>query len=283
MNKFKTYVKKYGIRLGLVVLAVAFLSGMAFSRSEGNAVALKDASSSMTLPVKQASTGIVGWLEGIYGYMFRYDSLAAENEALKVELAETQMKLRDAQEAAAENEHLHKLLDLKERHKDFTFESAKLIDRSTTNWSRTFTINKGKESDIAVGDCVIDSAYNLVGQVIELGSGWATVRSIVDADMHVGAFVGESGNAAMVVGDFALMQKDRAKLSNLTNEIQVLEDDLLITSGKGGAFPAGLNIGSVESVHTEAGGQVEYAVVVPAAEPGAITRVFVIKDFDIVD
>lgn len=283
MNKFKTYVKKYGIRLGFLVLAVTLLTGMAYSRAQGEAVALKDASSSLTMPVKQASTGIVGWLEGIYGYMFRYDNLLAENEALKVELAKTQMELRDAKAAQAENEQLHQLLNLREKHRDFVFEDAKLIDRSTSNWNRTFTINKGKESDIAVGDCVIDSSYNLVGQVIELGSGWATVRSIVDADMRVGAFVGESGNAAMVVGDFALMQKERIKLSYLTNETQVLEDDLLRTSGKGGSFPAGLVIGTVESVHTEAGGQVEYAVVVPAAEPGAVTQVFVIKDFDIVD
>lgn len=269
--------------MGIIVLIVALISGMAVSRSEGDAVVLKDAATALSLPVKQASTGFVGWLEGIYGYMFRYDSLAAENEALKVELAETKIQLREALAAETENEHLRELLELRDKHKDFVFESAKVIDRSTSNWNRTLTLNKGKESDIAVGDCVIDSSYNLVGQIIELGSGWSTVRSMVDADMRVGALVGESGNAAMVVGDFALMQKSRVKLSYLTNETQILEEDILLTSGKGGSFPPGLVIGFVESVNTEAGGQVEYAVVAPAAEPGALTQVFVVKDFDIVD
>lgn len=283
MRKFKKYLKKYGPRLGLLVACAAIVLGITQGRAEGEAIAVKDAAASMTQPIKQASTGIVGWLEGIYGYMFRYDRLLEENEALKVELSETKELLRSAQEAERENERYRELLDLRDKHKDFVFESAKVIDRSTSNWNRTFTISKGEESGLEVGDCVVDSSYNLIGQVIELGTGWSTVRSIVDADMRVGVLVGEGGAAAMVVGDFALMQKDMIKLGYLTGEAQVLKDDVLLTSGKGGFFPVGLVVGTVESVHTEAGGQVEYAVISPASEPGAVTQVFVVKDFNIVE
>ena len=283
MKKFKDYLKKYGPRLGLLVACAAILLGITQGRAEGEAIAAKDAAASMAQPIKQASTGIVGWLEGIYGYMFRYDRLLEENEALKVELAETKALLRSAKNAERENERYRELLGLRDKHKHLVFESAKVIDRSTSNWSRSFTINKGEESGLEVGDCVMDSSYSLVGQIIELGTGWSTVRSLVDADMRVGVLVGEGGAAAMVVGDFALMQKDRIKLGYLTGEAQVLKDDVLLTSGKGGFFPVGLVVGTVESVHTEAGGQVEYAVIAPASEPGALTQVFVIKDFNIVE
>jgi len=237
----------------------------------------------LPLPVKQGSSGLIGWLEGIYGYMFRYDTLAAENEDLKVQLAEAQKQLREAEEAKSENERLRDLLALREKHEDFVFEDASIVDRPPSNWSVTYTISKGEESGIAVGNCVIDSKYNLVGQVIEVGSGWATVRSAIDADMRVGTLVGEGGNAAMVVGDFALMQKGEAKLTYLTEETQVLEGDILITSGKGGAFPKGLEIGTVTSVKSEAGGQVEYATVSPSCELGALSQVFVIKDFNVME
>ncbi len=283
MNKFKDFIKKNGIRLGIVVVLVALIFAFVVSRSNGNAGVVENAAASLSLPVKQGSTGFVGWLEGVYGYMFKYDSIAKENEDLKVQLAETKTKLRESEDATNENKRLRQLLDLREKHKDFVFESANIIDRTASSWSETYTISKGAESDIAVGNCVIDSCYNLVGQVIEVGTGWATVRSVIDADMRVGALVGEGGNAAMIVGDFALMQKGETKLSYLTQETHVLEGDLLITSGKGGAFPRGLSIGKVTSVQTEAGGQVEYATVAPTSELGALSEIFVIKDFDVVE
>ncbi len=283
MNKFKTYMTKNGIRLALVVLIVALLSGFAVSRSQGRVGLLGNAAGSLTLPVKEGSTGFVAWLEGVYGYMFRYDKLMAENAELKTQLDLVQQQLRQAQEAETENAELRQLLNLREKYSDFVFETAKIIDRPVSNWSETYTISKGEESGIAVGDCVIDSGYNLVGQVIESGSGWATVRSLVDADMRVGALVGEGGNAAMIVGDFALMQKGETKLTYLTEETQVLEGDVLITSGKGGAFPRGLTIGTVTSVQTEAGGQVEYATVAPSSTLGALSEIFVVKDFTVVE
>ena len=283
MNKLKDYIKKNGIRLGLVVLLVALISGFSVRNSQGNASAAENAAASLTMPVKQGSTGFIAWLESVYGYMFKYDTLAAENDDLKKQLAEAKIQLREAKEAENENEKLRELLNLREKHKDFVFESAKIVDRPVSNWSVTYTISKGEESGVEVGDCVIDSCYNLVGQVIEIGTGWATVRSVIDADMRVGALVGEGGNAAMIVGDFGLMQKDETKLTYLTEETQVLKDDVLITSGKGGAFPRGLTIGIVTSVQTEAGGQVEYATVSPASELGALSEVFVIKEFNIVE
>lgn len=283
MNRFKDFSKKNGIRLGIVVVIVALISGFAVNASNGNVGAAENAAASLTMPVKEGGTGFVAWLEGIYSYMFKYDSLAAENEDLKVQLAEAEIKLREAENAENENERLRELLDLREKHKDYVFESANIVDRPASNWSETYTISKGEESGIVVGNCVIDSQYNLVGQVIEVGKGWATVRSVIDADMRVGALVGEGGNAAMIVGDFALMQNGETKLTYLTQETQVLEGDVLITSGKGGAFPRGLSIGMVTTVQTEAGGQVEYATVTPSCELGALSEVFVIKDFDVVE
>ncbi|MBP8639309.1 MAG: rod shape-determining protein MreC [Oscillospiraceae bacterium] len=283
MTKFKDFIKKNGIRLGIVVVMVALIFGVVARGTNGNAGVVENAAASLSTPVERGSTGFVGWLEGVYGYMFKYDSLAAENEELKVKLAEAEIKLREAKNAENENERLRELLSLREKHKDFVFESANIIDRPSSNWSETYTLSKGEESGVAVGNCVIDSCYNLVGQVIEVGTGWATVRAIIDADIRVGALVGEGGNAAMIVGDFSLMQKGETKLTYLTEETQVLEGDVLITSGKGGAFPKGLKIGTVTAVQTEAGGQVEYATVTPASELGALSEVFVIKDFEVVD
>ncbi|MEF9970860.1 MAG: rod shape-determining protein MreC [Oscillospiraceae bacterium] len=276
-------MKKNGTRMGALVLLAALIFGFALGSAKGQASAAENAAGELSKPAKQAATGIIGWLEGIYGYMFRYDELAAENEALKTKLATAENELREAKQFVRENERLRKVLELRPKHKDFKFESAMIIDRPPSNWSDTLTISKGKESDLQVGDCVVDSAYNLVGQITELGTGWATVRTLIDADMRVGALVGEGGSAAVVVGDFGLMARGEIKLSYLSDKAQVLEGDIILTSGKGGSFPRGLVIGSVTGIQTEAGGQVEYATLTPASELSKLSQVFVIKDFDVVE
>lgn len=282
MNRLINFMKKYSLRFAAVVLAFALIYGLSAGRAENRLGLGANAAAALSMPVKQGSTGFFGWLEGIYGYMFRYDRLAEENENLKDRVAELEKKLKAADQAEQENQRLRDLLELRPKHEDFVFESASVIDRPASNWNLTYTISKGEECGIQVGNCVIDSRYNLVGQVIEAGTGWATVRSVIDVDMRVGVLVG-GGSAAMVLGDFGLMQNGEAKLGYLTEEAQVLEGDLLITSGKGGAFPKGLEVGTVTSVKTEAGGQVEYAAVSPSAELGKLAQVFVIKEFKVID
>lgn len=283
MNKFTDYLKKYGVRIAIAVVIVALFSGIVSSKTSTGASALEDATESLAMPASKGASGIVGWLESIYGYMFRYDSLAQENEELKTKVTELENELREANEAAAENVQLREVLGLSQKYSEFVLESAHVVDRGTSNWNITLTISKGEEVGIEIGDCVVDSAYNLVGQVIEVGSGWATIRSVIDTDMRIGVLVGESKTAAMVVGDFALMRSGYTKLTYLTSGSQVFENDVLLTSGKGKTYPKNLVVGTVESVYTEAGGQVEYATISPAVDPNLLTQVFVIKDFKVIE
>jgi len=282
LNKFGDYLKKYGVRLLAVVIVVALIMGAAAGRAESGATALEDAGESLVQPAKNAATGVVAWLENIYGYMFRYDQIVEKNRELESRVAELEKLVRDAEEAKAENEQYRQLLELRDQHSELKLEDAKVVDRGTSNWNTTFTLSKGEECDIAVDMCVIDSSYNMVGQVVEVGNGWATVRSVIDTDMRVGTLVGDSGAAAMIVGDFSLMRAGMTKLSYLTDEAQVFENDVLTTSGRGGTFPQGLVIGTVDSVYTEAGGQIEYATVKPAVDPDSLTQVFIVTSFQTV-
>lgn len=283
MNRFWEYTKKYGLKLLSLVLVAALLSGFTTRASQNGVSAFENGSVALALPITEGSNSVVGWLEGIYSYMYRYDALKAENEKLKTELDKAQAQIRKLKEADAENARFRSLYNMREKHSDFTLEPAYVVDRPASNWSRSFTLTKGKESGIKVGNCVIDSGYNLVGQISEVGSGWSTVRSVVDADTRVGALVGESGSAAMIVGEFSLMQKGEMKLAYLADKTKLVEGDVIVSSGKGGAFPRGLTIGKVSAVSTEAGGQAEYAAVTPSADLDTVSEVFVVKQFNVTE
>lgn len=282
MNSFKEYCKKYGIRVAFATVIVAMLFGIS-GGGNGEVSFAENAAMSMTVPGRSAATGFIGWLENIYGYMFRYDSLKEENERLQNRVTELENEMRKAGEAESENKNYRELLGMRDKYSDFVFEAAKIIDRGTSNWNSTLTIGKGNESGIEAGDCVVDSAYNIVGQVSEVGDGWSTIRTVIDTDINIGALVGDTGSAAMVVGDYALMRQGLVKLTYLTSGAQVFEGDVLQASGKGGSFPRGLVIGTVVNVYTEAGGQIDSAAVKPACNPDSLTQIFVVKDFKVVE
>lgn len=279
----KDFFKNKGIKLLALILIVAVIVAVSASLLDGRAGFLTNASGAVSAPIKRALTSAVDWLENIYGYLYKYDQLVAENEELRKQLAEAQEEARLAVDAIEENERYRALLGLREKHSDFVFESAKIVEWNSSNWASSFTLSKGSDAGIEVGDCVVTEYGALVGQVMELGGTWAAVRTVVDVEMNIGALVGEAGNAAMIVGDFSLMQRGRTKLTHQTDGTQLFEGDAILTSGKGGMFPQGLVIGYIESIEIEAGGQMEYAVVEPACDLDAVAQVFVIKEFSVVE
>ena len=278
----KEYLKKYGVRMGIVVAAAAFLVLLGAATRSGIGL-VQNATGILAAPMQKVLSSTVNWFNSMYGYLYQYDSLMAENESLRSQLADAQKSARDGIEASEENVRLREALELRQKHTDYVLESAKVVLWSSSNWSSSFTISKGRSSGIELGDPVITEYGALVGQVTELGETWATVSTLIDVDMSVGAYVGASGSSGMVVGEFALMKNKTAKLTFLADGAQIFEGDEVLTSGSGGAFPAGLVIGTISNVQTEAGGQIEFGIVVPQCELDSLVQVFVIKDFTVVE
>lgn len=280
---WKVFLRKTAPRLLAAVLVIALLAVAATSLMKGRAGLITDLEGRLRRPFQQGAETIASWLEGLYGSVYDYDQLKAENETLREQLAEAQAEARAGQEALEENERLRQLLSFSQRHTDYDLESAKVVSYSASNWSALITISKGDESGIEVGDSVITESGSLVGQVIEVGSGWSTVRTIIDVDMNVGGYVSNSGATGMVVGEYTLMQEGHVKLGYLAEGVSLFEGDTVLTSGKGGAFPSGLVIGSVAEVRSDAGGQETYGVIQPACDLANMVQVFIIKDYKIVE
>ena len=280
---WKVFLRKTAPRLLAAVLVIALLAVAATSLMKGRAGLITDLEGRLRRPFQQGAETIASWLEGLYGSVYDYDQLKAENETLREQLAEAQAEARAGQEALEENERLRQLLSFSQRHTDYDLESAKVVSYSASNWSALITISKGDESGIEVGDSVITESGSLVGQVIEVGSGWSTVRTIIDVDLNVGGYVSNSGATGMVVGEYTLMQEGHVKLGYLAEGVSLFEGDTVLTSGKGGAFPSGLVIGSVAEVRSDAGGQETYGVIQPACDLANMVQVFIIKDYKIVE
>ena len=279
----KEYLKKNGIRLGVVILAVVLVALLAGRVLGGRADFLTNAIVTVREPIRQAASSVADWLDGIYGYLFEYEQLKAENESLKIQLAEAKEEARAGKDALDENERFRNLLGFAEKHSDYVFESARIVSWSASNWGSSFTVNKGEKNGIEVGDCVVNEYGALVGQISELGESSATVRTLIDVDTSIGALVGADGSAAMLMGDYTLMRQGQVKVTWLTEGAQLFLEDDVLTSGSGGLIPQGIVIGSVASIQSEAGGQTEYGIITPAVDLDTLVQVYIIKEFDVVE
>ena len=226
----KKYLTNKGIRIGAIIVAAALVVALITSLFGGRSPLVKNLSGSARKPVQKAAQSLADWLGDIYGYMFEFDSIQEENEALKSQLAEAEEKVRRTEDLEKENERLNDLLGFVQSHSDYKTQSARVIAQSSSNWSSTLTISQGKKNGIEVGDPVITETGYLVGQVTEVGSSWATVSTVIDAAASIGAVASESGSTGMIRGDYNLMQKGLTQITYLPNDSQIFEGDTVVTS-----------------------------------------------------
>lgn len=281
--KLKHYLSKYGVRLAAVVVILALIAVAVASVRGGRAGLVQDSGAALRAPVQKAVASVLDWVEGIYGYIYEYDRITEENNALKAENAALREQARDYDELEAENARFRELLGFQEKHTDFDLESARIIGWDASSYTSAFTVSKGSSAGLEVGDCVITEYGALVGQITELGSDWATVRTVIDVDMDLGALVGRDSYACVVTGEFSLMKQGKTRLTYLASGAQIFDGDEVLTSGKGGSFPAGLYVGTVSAVMSESGGQTTYGIIDPACDVSQLSQVFIIKDFKIVE
>ena len=196
----KEYLRKNGIRVGILLAAAALIIGLGAAARDGRIGFVQNVAGIVKAPMQKVLSSAINWFDSIYGHIYEYDSLQAENESLRSQLADAQKSARDGIEASEENTRLRRLLELREKHTDYELESCKVVLWSSSNWSSAFTISKGSSSGIEMGDPVITEYGAVVGQITELGTNWATVSTLIDVDMSVGTFDGATGNSGMVVG-----------------------------------------------------------------------------------
>ena len=272
----KEYLKKNGIRLAVVLALLVVALSVAAGTSSGRAGFLTNAVGAVREPVRKAAASLSDWITGFAGYFGEYDALLQENAELRAELAETLEQAQAYSEEADENARLRQALGLEQRGSKYTLESAKIVTWNAYNWKSGLPISKGASSGIGYGDCVVTEYGAVVGTVSELGRGWATVSTVVDARCALGALVGVDRYAAQLQGDFVLMRRGEVYLSGYQAGAAIEPGDEVLTSGSEGVVPQGANIGTVSAVNDDGS-----VVVAPAADLDSLVQVFVIKEFSV--
>lgn len=270
-----------------VVLVVAVLIGLVtmgfIILRPGQASPMNNAVSMVMNPLKSVTSILVRRAENLYNYIFGYELLEAENEQLRVVMAEQNQDIRNSQTYKEENENLRSLLELRDKHTDYSLEIANVVSWGASSYGSVMTISKGASAGLEPGMCAITADGQVLGLITETGTSWASVTTILDTTSEIGAYIFGSGYTCIAQGDFELLRQGTLRASYISSSATIRNGDQLLTSGDGDIYPPGLVIGSVTDVGEDEINVAKYAVITPTVDINSVEQVFVIKAFDIND
>ena len=259
--------------LGLRALALIFISIMLmyFDNRDNHLDAVRKSIGAAVYPLRVIVDAPVRFWSWVSDSTESRNTMELELARLKAERLLTNARLQKFSSLEAENARLRALLDVRARVRDRA-RVAEIMSVDANPYSHSLVINVGTKDGVFDGQALID-VDGVIGQVIEAGLMTSQAMLISDTDHALPVEVNRNGLRTIVVGTGKI---DKLELPFVVNNADIMVGDLLVTSGLGGAFPAGYPVAIVESVTRIP--QEPYADVTatPAASLGQVREVMLI-------
>ena len=275
-------MKRFFTSRVFTVLVIAIL--LAVILAVGNNLTGNNTSNSlvqgMLAPFRTAASFLTDQAEQIYNYMFKYETLLAENQQLKEQLAKVEDDARRADSVSRENDRLRAMLEFTELNPEYDFAEGYIISWSSNEWSNTFTINRGEDAGIAAGMCAITANGELVGLVDEVGPNYSVIKSVLDSSLEISATIASSGHNGMVKGGYASGMDGLLRMDYLPSSATIRNNDQVVTTGST-VYPRDLVLGYVIDAGFDSTGVAKYALLQPAAPVSSLEQVFILTNYNI--
>lgn len=249
MKWYKQYFRF--IVVGIIALTVLSMMVASYIHDGSNSwigAGMAKISAFIQEPLAKGEKGIATAFKGV----FKYKDLVGENEALKEEndrLNRELMKYARSEFQLEELKSLAEALDYIDPSDKYEYVAGSVIAMDGSGWYRIFTVNAGKEKGIKKNSIVINGD-GLVGRVIDTGTGWSKVISVIDESNSVSFQIFRD---MTLLGILTGGGDGKIEGYMIDETAAVVEGDLVITSGIG-IYPQGIPIGVVSSITRGSGG-----------------------------
>ena len=168
--------------------------------------------------------------------------LRKENLLLKHEIKRLKNIERKSEIQESELIELKKVLNSIPRENNFLI-TGRVLNLSGGTFAKTMLIDAGKKDGIEKGQPVI-SSDGLVGSIISVGPNSSRVLLLIDINSMIPIFLTQTGWPAIVQGQNGYL----LKVKFLSSEANPINNEIIETSGHGGRFPPGINVGRMVKI-----------------------------------
>lgn len=158
--------------------------------------------------------------------------------------------------------------------------AAEITGRDPDNLYQVFTVNKGKKHGVEINMCVIayqNGLQALVGVVVQAGFIESQVMPVYNDNAYVAARFTQSRYEGLVEGQGNLEMPLRMRSVSKRALNEIGEGDMVVTSGLGGVYPAGITIGRVNNLFYEDDLTSMEIGLVPAIDFSRLEYVFILS------
>ncbi|MFC0557812.1 rod shape-determining protein MreC [Halalkalibacter alkalisediminis] len=268
--------KKLIILLVSIIILVALIGYSRTDREQitGPEQVIRDAVGWVQTIFTKPAYAIAGFFENVRDIQHIYE----ENRLLKARLDEYAQISVERNLLRNENNTLRDMIELDESLNDYLMRSAVVIHRSPDRWTEYIGLNRGSEHGIQPNMGVIDSKGGLIGKVKTVSEFSSRIQLLSDNDRtnRVSAMISmdqpEYGFIEGYDEDTGLLIMRKIDL-----DAELEEDQMVVTSGKGGVYPSGLLIGEIVRVEPDEYGLTQNAYIRPTADFFALDYVYIIE------
>ncbi len=246
---FEGFVARHRKGVTLTVLIVISLAFLLIS-NRTVVVKPKDVGLSFVGFFQKGFTGFFRWFGDTAGSIRQLNAAREELDAARARLQEMDRVTREIVELHRQNAMLRQQLDFAQSLPPDRI-AAEVIARDTDNLFSTVTINKGARQGVRPGMPVV--AYQgdmegLVGKVLAVGPGASQILPLYDPQCLVSSRLDSTRDEGLVRGEGRDHGTVLLQYVKKTAKDSIQYGDLVVTSGLGGLYPKGINLGRVRDI-----------------------------------
>lgn len=229
MNRLLQILKRYNyllVFLLLVAVSIVLIARTSYYQ-RSRLVAM---SNSLAGGWYRGVSGISGYI-GLKGENHR---LAAENAALRAQLAESYISYTDSVFTVEDTVYRQR----------YSYVEAQVVKNSWTQQNNYIMIGKGSAHGIAT-DMAVISPDGIVGVVVSVSRNFATIMPVLHTDSRNSVKDKRTGNSGSLVWDGRDYRY--AVVVDMPTTYQFSDGDTIVTSGRADDFPEGIPVGYVVS------------------------------------
>jgi rod shape-determining protein MreC len=229
-----------------VVLIILSVAMMAMDHRQQHLESIRGGLSVLVYPLQYLVNLPVSASSWIGENMSTRETLLAENARLKMQQTLFKAQLQKLSAIKSENQRLRELLQSSKKVGEHVL-IGELLAVDLEPFTRQVILNKGSRQEVYLGQPLVD-AEGVMGQVVHLGPLSSTAMLITDANHAIPVQVNRNGLRAIAIGTGA---PDKLVIPYLPISADIVEGDLLVSSGLGGRFPPDYPVAMVTEVNKD--------------------------------
>ena len=256
------------------IVLVLFVLGIAFFALSGYMAKAIDRVLAPVIRVQSTLTERLTFVVNLFTVSQDEVQLAAENEALKNQVAELQSRIIELQRNLNEADILYALLGFARSSPGEQYIPAKVIGRDPSPFLKYILIDQGSDQGIRAGMPVVTNK-GLVGKIEAVTASASRVKLITDSTSMINAVVVDVDADCMLQGSIT----GDVTIEMVSQDVKLEPGQVIQTSGLGGDFPADFIIGQVLNVNQINNEIFQSASVLPAEDFNSLQAVLVVSNF----